>query len=146
MRLPSLLHLGDHLPQDENAFEKMILDALFLMGRQKSDISVCSLGWISEIDTYETRLDHRNKVRKTMADRDATHKPARPIEIDDPCYGTSKPEMRCRRVVESAKRVMPQIPSRSCPGFMFIANIKGNIRGVYHMAKQKNFYLYFTEF
>ena len=68
------------------------------------------------------------------ADRDATHKPARLIEIDDPCYGTSKPEMRCRRVVVSAKRVVPQIPSRSCPGFMFIANIKGNIRGVYHMA------------
>ena len=110
------------------------MDALFLMGRQKSDIFVCALGWILEIDTYETRMDHWNKVRKTLADRDATHKPASLIEIEDPCYGTSKPEMRCRRVVVSAKPVVPKIRSRSCAGFMYIANIKGNIRGVYHMA------------
>jgi hypothetical protein len=83
------------------------------MGRQKSSTSTRVLGRMLEINSYDTVWTIWHKVRKAMADRDATHKLAGLIEMDDPYFGTSKPGMRCRRAVVKAKLVVPLMLVRS---------------------------------
>jgi len=44
---------------------------IFLMGRQKSGISMLSLQRMLGIPSYETIWTMRHEIRKAMADRDA---------------------------------------------------------------------------
>ena len=91
---------------------------------------MCALQRMLEINDYKTVWTIGHKVRKAMADRDATHKPAGLIEMDDSHYGTSKPGMRCCRAVGKAKLVVAVLTWIDT----FIANMKGNIHGVYHIG------------
>ena len=69
---------------------------IFLMGRQKSGISMLSLQRMLEIKTYKTIWVMGHKIRKAMADRDAYYKLAGLIEMDDTYFGSSKPGKRGR--------------------------------------------------
>jgi transposase-like protein len=184
---------------------------IFLMGRQKSGISMCSLQRMLEIKSYKTVWVMGHKVRKAMADRDAYYKLAGLIEMDDSYFGASKPGTRGRGAVGKAKVVVAVETGEDRPGFAkmhqvrhlracqihemarevldedvvvrtdgwrayrvltsdqsthepvvvgggtnavkvlpwvhtLIANIKGNIRGVYHGMSNKHLDRYLAEF
>ena len=69
---------------------------IFLMGRQKSGVSMLSLQRMLEIKSYKTVWVMGHKIRKAMADRDAYYKLAGLIEMDDTYFGSSKPGKRGR--------------------------------------------------
>jgi hypothetical protein len=62
----------------------MVLDDLFCDGTAKERyLHVCPMGRMLEINSCDTVWTIWKKVLKTMADRDATPKPAGLIEMDD---------------------------------------------------------------
>jgi transposase-like protein len=69
---------------------------IFLMGRQKSGVSMLSLQRMLEIKSYKTVWVMGHKIRKAMADRDAYYKLGGLIEMDDTYFGSSKPGKRGR--------------------------------------------------
>ena len=79
---------------------------IFLMGRQKSGISMLSLQRMLEIKTYRTVWVMGHKIRKAMQDRDAYYKLAGLIEMDDSYFGASKPGKRGRGAAGKAKVVV----------------------------------------
>ena len=64
---------------------------IWLMGRQKSGISMLSMQRMLEIKTYKTVWTMGHKIRKALADRDAHYKLAGLIEMDDTYFGAPKP-------------------------------------------------------
>ena len=71
---------------------------IWLMGRQKSGISMMSMQRMLEIKTYKTVWTMGHKIRKALADRDADYKLAGLIAMDDTFFGAPKPrEARPRR-------------------------------------------------
>lgn len=184
---------------------------IFLMGRQKSGISMLSLQRMLEIKTYRTVWVMGHKIRKAMQDRDAYYKLAGLIEMDDSYFGASKPGKRGRGAAGKAKVVVAVQTLENNSGFAkmqqvrnmsgsaideiaqaafdenvvvrtdgwiayrvldneksnhepvvvgsgknavrllpwvhtLIANIKGNIRGVYHGVSSKHLQSYLAEF
>jgi transposase-like protein len=184
---------------------------IFLMGRQKSGISMCSLQRMLEITSYKTIWVMGHKIRKAMADREASYTLAGLIEMDDSYFGASKPGKRGRGAAGKAKVVVGVETKEEKPGFAkmhqvptvsahqiheiantalgeavvvrtdgwrayrvlddnhrthepivvgdgrnavkvlpwvhtLIANIKGNIRGVYHGVSSKHLDRYLAEF
>ncbi|MBK5102173.1 MAG: IS1595 family transposase [Desulfobacteraceae bacterium] len=184
---------------------------IFLMGRQKSGISMLSLKRMLEIKGYKTAWTMGHKIRKAMADREASYKLAGLIEMDDSYFGASKPGKRGRGAAGKAKVVVSVEIVEEKPGFAkmqqvhtvsahqiremahrvldenvvvrtdgwrayrvlnndrsahkpvvvrfganavkvlpwvhtLIANIKGNIRGVYHGVSNKHLDRYLAEF
>jgi len=184
---------------------------IFLMGRQKSGISMLSLQRMLEIGSYKTIWVMGHKIRKAMADREAYYKLAGLIEMDDSYFGASKPGTRGRGAAGKAKVVVAVETQGDKPGFAkmhqvhtvsapqihevaqevlgekvvvrtdgwrayrvlnkdqsthepevvgfgtnavkvlpwvhtLIANIKGNIRGVYHGVSSKHLNRYLAEF
>jgi transposase-like protein len=184
---------------------------IFLMGRQKSGISMLSLQRMLEIKTYRTVWVMGHKIRKAMQDRDAYYKLAGLIEMDDSYFGASKPGKRGRGAAGKAKVVVAVQTLENNSGFAkmqqvrnmsgsaideiaqaafdenvvvrtdgwiayrvldnekskhepvvvgsgknavrllpwvhtLIANIKGNIRGVYHGVSRKHLQSYLAEF
>jgi transposase-like protein len=184
---------------------------IFLMGRQKSGISMLSLQRMLEIKGYKTTWTMGHKIRKAMADREACYTLAGLIEMDDSYFGASKPGKRGRGAAGKAKVVVSVETREEKPGFAkmqqvhtvsahqihemahtalgeavvvrtdgwraykvlnsdqrthepvvvgdgrnavkvlpwvhtLIANIKGNIRGVYHGVSNKHLDRYLAEF
>ena len=184
---------------------------IFLMGRQKSGISMCSLKRMLEIASYKTIWVMGHKIRKAMADREASYTLAGLIEMDDSYFGASKPRKRGRGAAGKAKVVVSVETREEKAGFAkmhqvstlsahqiqemahqalgeevvvrtdgwrayrvlnnnqrthepivvgdganavkvlpwvhtLIANIKGNIRGVYHGVSNKHLDRYLAEF
>jgi transposase-like protein len=184
---------------------------IFLMGRQKSGISMLSLKRMLEIKSYRTVWVMGHKIRKAMADREAYYKLAGLIEMDDSYFGASKPGKRGRGAAGKAKVVVSVETVKEKPGFAkmqhvhtvsahqiheiaqevldedvvvrtdgwpayrvlnthqsthepvvvrfganavtvlpwvhtLIANVKGNIRGVYHGVSNKHLDRYLAEF
>ena len=56
---------------------------IWLMGRQKSGVSMLSMQRMLEIKSYKTIWIMGHKIRQAMADRDAYYKLAGLIEMDD---------------------------------------------------------------
>jgi transposase-like protein len=183
---------------------------IFLMGRQKSGVSMLSLQRILEIRTYKTVWVMGHKIRKAMAQRDASYQLAGLIELDDTYVGGPKPGKRGRGAAGKSKvvvavetpgdkprfaamrqvfrvsgdeiKAMSGLPGSSgvartdgwqayrvlnCESsfhvptvtgsgnnavrlFLWvhtlIANVKGNIRGVYHGVSDKHLPRYLAEF
>lgn len=184
---------------------------IFLMGRQKSGISMLSLQRMLEIKTYKTIWVMGHKIRKAMQDRDAYYKLAGLIEMDDSYFGASKPGKRGRGARDKGKVLVAVQTVDDKPGFAkmerlesisaneihkiaqevldqnvlvrtdgwlayrvlnndqsehkpvvigsgknavkllpwvhtLIANIKGNVRGVYHGVSNKHLQRYLAEF
>jgi len=116
---------------------------IFLMGRHKSGISMLSLQRMLEIKNYRTAWIMGHKIRKAMADRDAHYKLAGLVEIDDAYFGAPNQQTNHEPVVvgcgQNAAKVLPWVHT-------LIANIKGNIRGVYHGVSSKHLKRYLPEF
>jgi len=79
---------------------------IWLMGRQKSGISMLSMQRMLEIKTYKTVWTMGHKIRKALADRDAHYKLAGLIEMDDTYFGAPKPGKRGRGAAGKAKVVV----------------------------------------
>ena len=80
---------------------------IWLMGRQKSGISMKSLQRMLEIKTYKTVWTMGHKIRTALAERDAGYKLAGLIEMDDTYFGAPKPGKRGRGAAGKAKVVKP---------------------------------------
>ena len=184
---------------------------IFLMGRQKSGISMLSLKRMLEIKGYRTVWIMGHKIRRAMAQRDGYYKLAGLIEVDDTYFGAPKSGKRGRGAASKAKVVVAVETQRDKPGFAtmqqieqlsgeqisqvltdrldedvvsrsdgwraygvlnsghrthqpviagtgqntvkvlpwvhtVIANVKGNIRGVYHGVSPKHLSRYLSEF
>jgi hypothetical protein len=79
---------------------------IWLMGRQKSGISMLSLQRMLEIKTYKTVWTMGHKIRQAMAERDANYKLAGLIEMDDTYFGAPKPGTCGRGATGKAKVVV----------------------------------------
>jgi len=79
---------------------------IWLMGRQKSGISMLSMQRMLEIKSYKTVWTMGHKIRKAMADRDAYYKLAGLLEMDDTYFGAPKPGKRGRGAAGKAKVVI----------------------------------------
>jgi hypothetical protein len=79
---------------------------IWLMGRQKSGISMLSLQRMLEIITYKTVWTMGHKIRQAMAEPDANYKLAGLIEMDDTYFGAPKPSKRGRGASGKAKVVI----------------------------------------
>jgi hypothetical protein len=87
------------------------------MGRQKSGISMLSLQRLLEIKSYKTIWTMGHKIRKAMADRDASYQLAGLLEMDDAFFGPSKPGKRGRGAVGKAKVVVAVETDQDRPRF-----------------------------
>ena len=79
---------------------------IWLMGRQKSGISMMSLQRMLEIKSYKTVWTMGHKIRQAMAAREANYKLAGLIEMDDTYFGAPKPGKRGRGAAGKAKVVV----------------------------------------
>ena len=79
---------------------------IWLMGRQKSGISMLSLQRMLEIKTYKTVWTMGHKIRQALAARDANYQLAGLIEMDDTYFGAPKPGKRGRGAAGKAKVVV----------------------------------------
>jgi transposase-like protein len=184
---------------------------IFLMGRQKSGVSMLSLQRVLKIRTYKTVWTMGHKIRQAMADRDANYQLAGLLEMDDTYFGATKPGRKGRGASGKAKvvvavetpddkprfaamRRVPTVGRQDIKGMALeclvpaatvrtdgwqsyrvlkelshqhepvvtgsgrnavklfpwvhtlIANVKGNIRGVYHGVSEKHLPRYLAEF
>ena len=90
---------------------------IWLMGRQKSGISMLSMQRMLEIKTYKTVWTMGHKIRKALADRDANYKLAGLIEMDDTYFGAPKPGKRGRGAAGKAKVVVAVETPKNKPRF-----------------------------
>ncbi len=91
---------------------------IWLMGRQKSGISMKSLQRMLEIKSYKTVWTMGHKIRQALADRDADYKLAGLIEMDDTYFGAPKPGKRGRGAAGKAKVVVAvETPTAKKPRF-----------------------------
>src|SRR3974390_187761 len=79
---------------------------IWLMGRQKSGISMLSLQRLLEIKTYKTVWTMGHKIRQALAARDANYQLAGFIEMDQTCSGAPNPAKRGRGAAGKAKVVV----------------------------------------
>ena len=63
---------------------------IFLMGCQKSGISMLSLQRMLEIKDYKTLWTMDHKIREVMAERDSYYKITRLIEVNDTHFGAPR--------------------------------------------------------
>lgn len=184
---------------------------IFLMGRQKSGVSMLSLQRVLKIRTYKTVWAMGHKIRKALADRDASYQLAGLLEMDDAYFGGPKPGKHGRGASGKAKvvvavetpgdkprfatmRRVPKVGRNDIKGMAqeclvaeatvrtdgwrpygvlaelshhhqpvitgsgknavnlfpwvhtLIANVKGNIRGIYHGVSEKHLPFYLAEF
>jgi len=97
---------------------------IFLMGRQKSGISMLSLKRMLEIKSYRTVWMIGQKIRKAMAQRDAYYKLAGLIEVDNIYIGASKWGTRGRGAAAKAKVVVAVETHRDKPGFATMQQVE----------------------
>lgn len=76
------------------------------MGRQKSGVSMLSLQRVLKIRTYKTVWAMGHKIRKALADRDASYQLAGLLEMDDAYFGGPKPGKHGRGASGKAKVVV----------------------------------------
>jgi len=208
---PRCAHDQAYFHQNRHLYQCKECGMIFLMGRQKSGISMTSLQRMLEIGSYKTVWTMGHKIRKAMSERDAQYELTGLMEIDDTYFGSPKPGKRGRGAAGKAKVVvavevredkprfatMQQVESMSeddiskaidellgedvkartdgwkSYGFLnsgkrkhqpivvgsgknavkvlpwvhiLIANVKGNIRGIYHGVSSKHTSRYLSEF
>jgi transposase-like protein len=79
---------------------------IFLMARPKSGVSMLSLQRMLKIKSYKTVWMIGHKIRKAMAERDASYKLAGLVEMDDSYFGGSKPGKEGRGALGKAKVIV----------------------------------------
>lgn len=109
---------------------------IFLMGRQKSGISMLGLQRMLEIKSYKTVWTMGHKIRKAMQEREAYYKLAGLIEMDDAYFGASKPGKRGRGAAGKATVVVSVQRRDDKPGFAKMQHV-GSLTGqeIDHVAE-----------
>jgi transposase-like protein len=79
---------------------------IFLLGRQKSRVSMLSLQRVLRIRTYKTVWTMGHKIRQALAAGDASYQLAGLLEMDDTYSGGPKPGKRDRGAAGKAKVVV----------------------------------------
>lgn len=97
---------------------------IFLMGRQKSGISMLSLQRLLEIKSYKTVWTMGHKIRKAMSDRDTHYQLAGLVEIDDTYFGSPKSGKRGRGAAGKTKVVVAVEVNENKPGFATMVQVK----------------------
>ena len=109
---------------------------IFLMGRQKSGVSMLSLQRMLDIKSYKTVWVMGHKIRKAMQERDAYYKLAGLIEMDDAFFGPQKPGKRGRGACGKDKVVVAVQTNEQGAGFAKMQRVKevssGEILAVSH--------------
>jgi hypothetical protein len=98
---------------------------IWLMGRQKSGISLLSLQRMLEIKSYKTVWTMGHKFSKGLADRDANYELAGLIEMDDTYFGAPKPGKRGSGAAGKAKVVVAVETPKNKPRFAAIHMVPG---------------------
>jgi hypothetical protein len=96
---------------------------IWLMGRQKSGISMLSLQRMLEIKTYKTVWTMGHKIRQALAARDANYQLAGLIEMDDTYFGASKPGKRIHGAAGKVKVVVAVDTPADKPRFAAIRSV-----------------------
>ena len=110
---------------------------IFLMGRQKSGVSMLSLQRILEIRTYKTVWVMGHKIRQAMAERDAYYKLAGLIEMDDTYFGGPKPGKRGRGATGKSKVVVAVETPGDKPRFATMRQVpKVGAAEIYGMVRE----------
>jgi transposase-like protein len=91
---------------------------IFLMGRQKSGVSMMSLQRMLEIKSYKTVWMMGHKIRHGMLQRDSYYKLAGLIEMDDTYIGYSKHGKQGRGAEGKAKVIVAVKNKDGKPGYM----------------------------
>jgi hypothetical protein len=90
---------------------------IWLMGRQKSGISMLSLQRMVEIKSFKTVWSMGHKIRQALAAPDANYQLAGLIEMDDSYFGAPKPGKHGRGATGKAKVVVAVETPADKPGF-----------------------------
>lgn len=90
---------------------------IFLIGRQKSGVSMLALQHLLEIKSYKTVWLMGHKIRKAMQERDAYYRLAGLVEMDDTFFGPSKSGKRGRGAAGKTTVVVAVESRGSKPGF-----------------------------
>ena len=90
---------------------------IYLMGHQKSGISMMSLQSMLEIKSYKTVWLMGHKIRHAMAHRDAYYKLAGLVEMDDTYIGSKKSGKQGRGAYGKAKVIVAVENKESKAGF-----------------------------
>ena len=96
------LTAGTIFPEDQNSFEKVVLDDLSQGPPETPRLPVVAPTSFED-RTYKTVWTMGQKIRQAMADRDAAYQLAGLLEMDDAYLGATKPGKRGRGASGKAK-------------------------------------------
>ena len=105
---------------------------IYLMGHQKSGISMMSLQSMLEIKTYKTVWLMGHKIRHAMAHRDAYYKLAGLVEMDDTYIGSKKKGKQGRGAEGKLKVIVAVETEQNKPRFAKMVDVE-------NMSKQMIF-------
>lgn len=111
---------------------------IFLMSSQKTGVSIQGLQRLLGIKSYRTAWTMAHKVRKAMADRDASYQLANLVEMDDSYFGPSGRGQRGRGTKGKVPVVVAVENRGKKPGFAAM-RVVDNLKSVHiaHFAKTK---------
>lgn len=101
---------------------------IFLIGRQKSGVSMMSMQRMLEIKSYKTIWMMGHKIRHAMAHRDSYYKLAGLVEMDDTYIGAKKSGKQGRGAVGKSKVVVAVENADQKPGFAKMERVE-NLSG-----------------
>lgn len=101
---------------------------IFLMGRQKSGVSMLSIKRMLEIGSYKTVWMMGMKIRKALLERDSSYRLAGLLEIDDTYFGSKNSGKRGRGAQGKARVVLAVENRGENAGFAAMKRVK-NLSG-----------------
>lgn len=111
---------------------------IFLMSSQKTGVSIQGLQRLLGIKSYKTAWSMAHKVRKAMADRDASYQLANLVEMDDSYFGPPGRGQRGRGAKGKVPVVVAVENRGKKPGFAAM-RVVDNLKSAHiaHFAKSK---------
>jgi len=111
---------------------------IFLMSSQKTGVSIQGLQKLLGIKSYRSAWTMAHKVRKAMADRDASYQLANLVEMDDSYFGPSGRGQRGRGTKGKVPVVVAVENRGKKPGFAAM-RVVDNLKSVHiaHFAQEK---------
>lgn len=111
---------------------------IFLMSSQKTGVSIQGLQRLLGIKSYRTAWSMAHKVRKAMADRDASYQLANLVEMDDSYFGPSGRGQRGRGSKGKVPVVVAVENRGKKPGFAAM-RVVDNLKSAHiaHFAQSK---------
>jgi transposase-like protein len=97
---------------------------IFLMGSQKSGVSMMSLQKMLDIKHYQTAWTMGHKIRHAMSERDSYYKLAGLIEMDDTYIGSKKKGKQGRGAKGKSKVIVAVETARDRPRFAKMEDVE----------------------